>query len=57
MQNDLRRCCALCGAVMDEVLAYPGPVRAGWFCASCWPQDGSWVKAIGRERITTKETA
>jgi hypothetical protein len=50
MQNDLRRYCALCGAVMDEVLAYPGPVRAGWLCASCWPQDGSWVKAIGRER-------
>jgi hypothetical protein len=49
--------CHLCGKPTDEVLAHEDDrtVRAGWLCTTCWPKDGSWTKAIGRER-SYKET-
>jgi hypothetical protein len=27
----------------------------GWICWPCWPEEGSWVKAIGRERVIEVE--
>jgi hypothetical protein len=50
----VNRNCDLCGADQQEVFAYEGniKIRAGWLCTKCWPAEGSWHKAILRERWT-----
>jgi len=50
----VNRNCDLCGGSQDEVFSYDGTLkmRAGWLCISCWPSEGSWHKAILRERWT-----
>lgn len=56
MTEILERHCDLCGAVQDEVIGFAEkdagtyPVRAGWICWACWPKEGSWNRAILRER-------
>ena len=50
----MKRDCDLCGKKQDEVFSYDGnlKMRAGWLCWRCWPSEGSWHKAILRERWT-----
>jgi hypothetical protein len=56
--TELTRHCDLCGALQTTVYAYePDPtgqmrrkIRKGWLCTACWPTEGSYHKAILRER-------
>jgi len=56
----LGRHCDLCGQLQDEVFAFAEHdegvqwIRQGWLCTKCWPAEGSWHKAILRERIVSK---
>jgi hypothetical protein len=60
MTETLERHCDLCGALQDEVIGFADkdagtyPVRAGWVCWVCWPKEGSWHRAILRERTLHK---
>lgn len=47
----LDKYCPLCGKRMEAVLSAQEGVVNGWVCWSCWPVDGSWLKALGRERV------
>jgi hypothetical protein len=55
----LDRRCDLCGAMQDEIIGFMKndeelyPIRAGWVCWDCWPKEGSWHKAILRERTVS----
>lgn len=57
--SDLTRHCDRCGALQAPVYAYePDPtgqvrqkIRTGWLCTACWPKEGSYHRAIVRERL------
>ncbi len=53
----MNRDCDLCDNVQQEVFSYEDgrKIRVGWLCVECWPKDGSFHKAILRERVV-KET-
>jgi hypothetical protein len=56
--KNLERRCDLCDAIQDEIFVFDNelnPVRTGWACWDCWPKEGSWHKAILRERVVEED--
>jgi hypothetical protein len=43
--------CGLCMRDMEPVIDAQLNQVNGWICWHCWPIEGSWIKAIGRERV------